>query len=193
MLKKLIKYNLLILTLLFVVGNMMISSYKTIEPEPNADSMIILGAQVIGEPARPSRTLRERLDAAIPYLKANPNTKVVVCGGQGGRETATESSVMKNYLITHGIDSQRIYEEDRSTRTAHQFTYSRSLVELGKTVIVTSDFHMLRSLMLAKRSGIEDVSGLPAALGKGNRDKRRALFREPLALLNSFLFDHPIQ
>jgi len=35
-----------------------------------------------------------------------------------------------------------------------------------------------------------DVSGLPASLS--NKDKRIALIREPLALLNSLLFDHPM-
>ncbi|WP_140920596.1 YdcF family protein [Limnobaculum xujianqingii] len=190
---KLLKYSLSFLLPFFIIGNVLIAHYKGIEPEAGADSMIILGAQVIGNPAKPSRTLRERLDVAIPYLKENPNTRVIVCGGQGRKETATESSVMKSYLINNGIESQRIYEEDQSTRTIHQFIYSRSLTELGKTVIVTSDFHMLRSFMLARRSGIEDISGLPAAVGRESRETRRAFFREPLALLNSFLFDHPEQ
>ncbi len=56
---------------------------------------------------------------------------------------------------------------------------------------MTSDFHLLRSMMLARRSGLSDVSGFPAPVRSGNSDRVYALWREPLALINSFVFDHP--
>ena len=58
--------------------------------------------------------------------------------------------------------------------------------------MVTNDFHILRSIMLAKRSNIDDISGLSAPLSYSNFDKYIAMIREPLALLNSWLFDHPL-
>lgn len=189
--KKILKYSTITLLLYFIISNIIIYRYGSTEPLPNADTMIILGAQVIDTPARPNKTLQERLDTAIIYLQNNPNTKVIVCGGQGEDESATESSVMRDYLLKHGINESRIYEENKSTRTAHQFIYAKKLFPLEQTVVVTSDFHLLRSLMLAERSGLTNVSGLPAPLQYDNGDKIIALWREPLALINSFIFDHP--
>ena len=146
---------------------------------------------MVGTPAQAPLTLQIRLNTAIDYLQNNPNTKVIVCGGQGPDESATEASVMAKYLIDNGINADRVYQEDQSKRTAEQFIFANRVLPLGRTVVVTNDFHILRSVMLARRSGINDVSGLSAPLSFNNGDKYVALIREPLALANSWLFDHP--
>ena len=191
MLMKLIKYGFLLILIYFIVCNIVIYIYAEKKPSQHAQTMVILGSQVIGTPAIPSPTLADRLDVAVQYLYQNPETKVVVCGGQGEDESATEASVMAKYLIDKGIEANRVYQEDKSRRTAEQFIFANRVIPLGKTVVVTNDFHILRSIMLAKRSGIHDVSGLSAPLALNNGDKYVALIREPLALANSLLFDHP--
>lgn len=191
MLIKLIKYGFLLISFYFIVCNIFIFIYAQQKPSQHAQTMVILGSQVLGTPAVASPTLADRLDVAVQYLNENPETKVVVCGGQGEDESATEASVMAKYLIDKGIDANRVYQEDKSRRTAEQFIFANRVLPLGKTVVVTNDFHILRSIMLAKRSGIHDVSGLSAPLAFNNGDKYVALIREPLALANSWLFDHP--
>lgn len=191
MLIKLVKYGFLLILVYFIVSNIFIFIYAQQKPSQHAQTMVILGSQVLGTPAVASPTLADRLDVAVQYLNENPETKVVVCGGQGEDESATEASVMAKYLIDKGIDANRVYQEDKSRRTAEQFIFANRVLSLGKTVVVTNDFHILRSIMLAKRSGIHDVSGLSAPLAFNNGDKYVALIREPLALANSWLFDHP--
>ena len=191
MLIKLVKYGFLLILVYFIVSNIFIFIYAQQKPSQHAQTMVILGSQVLGTPAVASPTLADRLDVAVQYLNENPETKVVVCGGQGEDESATEASVMAKYLIDKGIDANRVYQEDKSRRTAEQFIFANRVLPLGKTVVVTNDFHILRSIMLAKRSGIHDVSGLSAPLAFNNGDKYVALIREPLALANSLLFDHP--
>ena len=191
MLMKLIKYGFLLILIYFIVCNIVIYIYAEKKPSQHAQTMVILGSQVIGTPAIASPTLADRLDVAVQYLNQNPETKVVVCGGQGEDESATEASVMAKYLIDKGIEANRVYQEDKSRRTAEQFIFANRVLPLGKTVVVTNDFHILRSIMLAKRSGVHDVSGLSAPLAFNNGDKYVALIREPLALANSWLFDHP--
>ncbi|MWN06082.1 YdcF family protein [Gilliamella sp. Pas-s95] len=188
---QLIKYTVIAILGYFIVCNVVIFVYTQQPPQDNADTMVILGSQVVGTPAQAPLTLQTRLDVAVTYLHNNPNTKAIVCGGQGKDESATEASVMADYLIKKGIESSRVYIEDKSTRTAQQFLYANDLLPLGKTVVVTNDFHLLRSVMLAKRSGFEQVSGLSAPLNWSNFDKYIAMIREPLALANSWLFDHP--
>lgn len=191
MLMKLIKYGFLLILIYFIVCNIVIYIYAEKKPSQHAQTMVILGSQVIGTPAIASPTLADRLDVAVQYLNQNPQTKVVVCGGQGEDESATEASVMAKYLIDKGIEANRVYQEDKSRRTAEQFIFANQVLPLGNTVVVTNDFHILRSIMLAKRSGVHDVSGLSAPLAFNNGDKYVALIREPLALANSWLFDHP--
>ncbi|OTQ07324.1 hypothetical protein B5S43_01615 [Gilliamella apicola] len=188
---KLIKYGFLLILIYFIVCNIVIYIYAEKKPSQHAQTMVILGSQVIGTPAIASPTLADRLDVAVQYLNQNPETKVVVCGGQGEDESATEASVMAKYLIDKGIEANRVYQEDKSRRTAEQFIFANRVLPLGNTVVVTNDFHILRSIMLAKRSGVHDVSGLSAPLAFNNGDKYVALIREPLALANSWLFDHP--
>ena len=189
---KLIRWLLILILFYFVICNIIIFIYAHQKPAANADTLVVLGSQVVGTPAQAPLTLQIRLNTAINYLQANPNTKVIVCGGQGSDESATEASVMADYLIKKGIQSSRVYLEDRSRRTAQQFVYANQVLPLGKTVVVTNDFHILRSIMLAKRSNIDDISGLSAPLSYSNFDKYIAMIREPLALLNSWLFDHPL-
>ena len=191
MLIKLVKYGFLLILVYFIVSNIFIFIYAQQKPSQHAQTMVILGSQVLGTPAVASPTLADRLDVAVQYLNENPETKVVVCGGQGEDESATEASVMAKYLIDKGIDANRVYQEDKSRRTAEQFIFANQVLPLGNTVVVTNDFHILRSIMLAKRSGVHDVSGLSAPLAFNNGDKYVALIREPLALANSWLFDHP--
>ncbi|WP_082205126.1 YdcF family protein [Gilliamella apicola] len=189
---KLIRWLLILILFYFVICNIIIFIYAHQKPAANADTLVVLGSQVVGTPAQAPLTLQIRLNTAFNYLQANPNTKVIVCGGQGSDESATEASVMADYLIKKGIESSRVYLEDRSRRTAQQFVYANQVLPLGKTVVVTNDFHILRSIMLAKRSNIDDISGLSAPLSYSNFDKYIAMIREPLALLNSWLFDHPL-
>lgn len=188
---KFIKYSLLMVISYFVICNIIIYIYAQQKPQMNADTLVLLGAKVVGSPAKPHPTLKKRLDIALTYINDNPRTKIVVCGGQGKDESATEASVMAEYLISNGVEASRIYIEDKSTRTAQQFVYANQVLPLGKTIVVTNDFHLLRSLMLAKRSGFSDVSGLAAPVSFTNMDKYIALVREPLALANSWLFDYP--
>lgn len=161
------------------------------QPTTTPDTVLILGAQVRGsskDNAYPSTVLKERLDAAIPYLKKYPNTTVIVCGGQGNDEPDSEANVMAEYLRVNGISQKQILIEDTSTRTKENILNAQKKQKLSNTVLVTSDFHMYRSKLLAKRLGISEVSGLPSV------SKSSAVFktyvREICALGYGLLFDH---
>ena len=72
-----------------------------VKPVKNLDYIIVLGAEV--KESGPSVVLRYRLDRAVSYLKENDNTLVIVSGGQGANEKATEASVMKEYLVNNAM------------------------------------------------------------------------------------------
>ena len=165
---KLIKRVILILIAFVLVYSGVVSyliySGTQMVPEQEADTMIILGAKVWGDQNNPrvSPVLKERLDAGIIYLNANQNTLVIVSGGQGDDEPISEAEMMARYLIENGIVESRIIKEDQSESTQENLLFSKDKKELGKTVVVSSDYHVYRALLFASRLKIEDVSGLPA-------------------------------
>ena len=86
---------------IFLVILSLIISKMNVTPVKNLDYIIVLGAQV--KESGPSVVLRYRLDRTVSYLKENDNTLVIVSGGQGANEKATEASVMKEYLVNNAM------------------------------------------------------------------------------------------
>lgn len=193
----LILIGILAFILVISIGNLFIFNKKDqYIPSDNADAVIILGAHVGGVPLRPSYMLQYRLDKAVEYWQKNPSTMIVTTGGKTAGHSHSEAEVMKQYLIDQGIPSTQILLEDLSTRTAHQFINSHKVLQnagkkADKIVVITNDFHLPRAMMLAKRSGLKEVSGLASQTPKDSRSKITAHIREPMAILFALLFDYP--
>lgn len=130
--------------------------------EKGADYVIVLGAQVRGE--TPTKTLVRRVQAAAGYLKGNPQTQVIVSGGQGRGEDISEARCMKQLLMDMGISEERIIEEDTSTDTYENIKNSLQICGKDKKlVIVTCGYHMFRARALAAKAGALHVDGLASA------------------------------
>lgn len=137
--------------------------------EPGLDYVIVLGAQV--RESGPSRVLRYRLDKAIEYLEANPDSTCIVSGGQGSNEPFPEAQGMADYLEEQGIDGERIIQESKSTTTEENIRFSRALIANDKSGgnvqnasigVVTNNFHMFRALQIAHANGLPQAQGIPA-------------------------------
>lgn len=137
------------------------------EPAKAADYVIVLGAKVNG--TKPSRILRQRLDAAIKYADQNDAAKIIVTGGRGSDEKISEAESMRNYLVSKGIDEDRIIPETKAADTGENLEFSKTIIgDTDKSiVVVTSDFHMYRALRIAEQTGFTCISGLPARTDAG--------------------------
>ena len=160
---------------------------------PAADAVIVLGAGVNG--TEPSLSLRTRLDAALDYLEACPDVPAVLTGGTGYGEEISEAQCMYDYLTEHGVEPDRLILEDQASNTAENFAYSKPLLyEAGvdpardTVAVVTNDFHLARSELIAARQGYGDVVGIPAPLPWVHLEINYHL-REAFALVKTFLFD----
>ncbi len=145
--------------------------------------VIVLGAKV-KRGAIPSKALAFRLDAALTYARQYSNVNLIVSGGQGADEDATEASVMKKYLIDQGFPESKIVIEDQSTSTYENLLNAKRIVgnDLEGFTIVSSDYHLARAKMLAEGLHIKcDV--VPAKTPKSI--ERKVRFRERFALLKS--------
>ena len=145
-----------------IIAEGLIIGYGASGPEPGADYVIVLGAQVRGR--TPSYNLARRLDKAYEYLKENPETKVILSGGQGEGELVTEAQAMAKYLKNKGLLEKRMILEEESENTYENIKFSREKIEKQEAdiVLVTNNFHVFRSLRIARRQGVENVEGLGA-------------------------------
>lgn len=154
----------------------------------NADSLIILNTtheENIGD--EPS-LLTEQLETSLAYLKENTKTQVIACGGKNTPTSSiSEAQAIKNYLVAHGIDANRIKLEDSATGKMENLMNAKYHYDLGKTVISANDFQMYRTKLLANRIGIKPVSGLSAPSNSQSTVKKYTT--EVVTLGYSVIFD----
>lgn len=143
-------------------------SHFSDEGEPNLDCIIVLGAQV--RDSGPSVAFRFRLDAACDYLKDNPSTVCIVSGAQGFNEPSSEGEAGRAYLISRGIAAERIFAETESRNTTENIAYSLRIFEAEgdaegatgdslRVGVVTNNFHVFRSLHIARELTNEPAEG----------------------------------
>ena len=94
---------------------------------------------------------------------------------------------MKTYLQGRGINPDRLILEDRSRNTIENIRNSMKLFDPQQDSIgiVTSDFHMYRSLRLAKKQGIRHAQGIPA--GSDRLYLPNNVFRENIGVIKDLL------
>lgn len=127
------------------------------------DAIIVLGAQVKPD-GTPSVQLGWRLDAACEAYRNKP-VPIVVCGARGKDEPMTEAEAMKAYLTANNIPEEDILIDPASFNTRQNLTNAAELLKqkdgIRQVLVVTSDYHVPRSLALAKDLGFD-------ALGMGS-------------------------
>lgn len=155
-------YPLLIFSLIFLLTECRILFGMVPSHKKNLPYLIVLGAQVRGK--RLSSSLYRRIERARLYLADNPETVVIVSGGQGEGEEITEASAMRQYLLGKGIEEKRIFMEGCSTTTAENLKFSAEYIhDLDIPVgIVTNNFHMYRACCYARRIGYQNLEAVPA-------------------------------
>ena len=176
------------------------------EPEPDKDFIIILGCG-IRKDGSPSPLLKGRIDRALDFAgKQEAQTgkapMFVTSGGQGPDEPISESASMKRYLLEQGVPEMRIIEEDRSTDTLENMTFSRKAIlnrvcpekenpkgywpslddPEAKIAFSTTNYHVFRSGLCARRVKMR-------AVGMGAKTKwyfwPNAAVREFIGLLTA--------
>lgn len=153
---------------------------------PNLDYVIVLGAKVNEDEI--SNSLRKRLDKAIEYSQANPETMLILSGGQGPDEPVAEARAMYDYLLYNGVPAGQMAMETISTSTVENIAYSKVMIDEIQRVkrerqaremmpiapgpyvvaedkplqigVLTSNFHVFRARMIAEKWGIPGIYGI---------------------------------
>ena len=179
-----------------------VHSRDRVMDDPRPKVMVVFGCQMRRD--GPSVLLKDRLDTALAYWEAHPDIKIVVTGGKGDDEHVSEAQGMYDYLTAHGVDGANIYMEDKSRNTWQNINNTFALMEregwslTDDVLLVSSGFHLARIEMLWNRVRADSLRGEEyndqhistlAAPVSHAPSRVQMFFREPLALVKSFLFD----
>ncbi len=187
---KIIKIIVLILVASFIMIEGLIIINGQEDTEYDVEYLVVLGSGLWGDVLSP--TLLDRMNKALEFIENNPNTKIVVCGGQGRGENIPESQAMRDYLVLNGVDDNKIMQEDKSTSTMENLKFAKKILEKldgkenHKIMIVTNEFHLFRSKFIAKRLGFIPY-GMPSKTITHIAPKY--FVREYFAVIKSFIFD----
>lgn len=159
----------LVLVVLFILS-MIVIQYKifsSIDSKLNeCDYALVLGGGIRGK--EPTLALKYRLDKAIEYLNKYTECKAVLCGGIGAKTKISEASVMQNYMLKNGISSDRLLLEEKSADTTQNIRFAKEIIndinenDDLRVAIITSDFHIYRAEMIARKAGFTNVFGISA-------------------------------
>ncbi len=142
--------------LIFIIAE--IKAHKG-NAEGEKDYLLILGCRVRGNEAE--ETLYMRCEKAAEYLCTHKNTVAVACGGiVHDDQYVSEAQVISEILASKGVEKERIILEDKSRTTVQNFVNARKIIDgrgafdSDKIAILSSDFHLLRSSVIARKTGL---------------------------------------
>ncbi|WP_035783487.1 YdcF family protein [Butyrivibrio sp. MC2021] len=151
----------------FLICQCCILSHFFDKGEPDLDYVIVLGAQM--RSTGPSVIYKYRLQKTKEYLDSNPETICITTGGQGFNESMSEGEGGRDYLVSLGVDPERILVENRSLDTVQNIENAMEIIRSGssddnelKIGIITNGFHVFRGVHIAKRITDAKVCGIAA-------------------------------
>lgn len=148
----------------------------------NYDAILVLGAGL--KNGKPSPVLKDRLDTAYEAYIKGASSKIIVSGDHG-RKYYDEVNVMKDYLISKGVPSDDIFMDHAGFSTYDTIYRAKEIFLCDKVLIITQEFHIFRSLYIAKKLDLE-AEGVSATLRHYSEETKFEL-REILARNKDFV------
>src|SRR5271170_7807627 len=137
--------------------------------DPDGDILSLLGAENPADGYIGAETYWRSVYAVRAWRQGHFRT-IVVCGGFGIAEA------MRDYLVFEQVPETRIVLEARSRSTHENGLFAAALLKNipGRKVLLTSDFHMYRSIRVFKKAGVQaEPRPIPFALKLGSDWTRR--------------------
>ena len=185
--KKIFKYILIFLIVIILVP-VIINFYVILSTKnrivsgdsellTDIDYMVILGAGI--RRGKPSPMLEDRLKTGISLYNNDISNKILITGDHMN-DDYDEVTVMKNYLLEHGIPEEDIITDNYGISTYDSIYRVKNVYKSNKVVIVSQRYHLYRALFLSDNLDLESY-GVEADLryyyGQWYREIREILAR----------------
>lgn len=109
-----------------------------------------------------------RVIEGVAIHKKLPRCKIILSGGNAF-DPVPESKSMSDLAIVLGVDKNDIQEESAGLDTGDQAILIKKIVGKDKFILVTSAFHMPRSIALFQKQGMDPI---PAPAGHRIKNRR---------------------
>jgi uncharacterized SAM-binding protein YcdF (DUF218 family) len=136
-------------------------SRKSIASIEQADAIVVLSGMLeineVGDSTYIEWGDPDRFFGGIALFKAVKAKKLVFTGGKMPWDNAkkTEGEVLKEYAISNGIPSEKIFVTKEVENTADESVAVKELISPSKRIIlVTSAYHMYRARRLFEKQGL---------------------------------------
>lgn len=135
-------------------------------PPQQVRGIVVLGGATLARPstARGVSELNQagdRLTTALWLARNYPEARIILSGGEGFLmgETESEAETMRRFFVNLGVAEDRLVLEGASRNTAENASFTRDALGEGEgaLVLVTSAFHMPRSVGIFRQEGVEVV------------------------------------
>ena len=137
----------------FVAIQLYIGSFNKQTPSlPQVDAILVLGAYVNPQ-GQPSLVLKARLDNAYELYQQGIAPKLLLSGDHGKKDY-DEVKGMRDYLLNKGVPREDIFLDHAGFDTFDSMYRARDVFCVESMVISTQEFHMARSLYIARRLGL---------------------------------------
>jgi len=125
---------------------------------PECDAIMVLGALVY-QSGRPSPLVADRLDYGYE-LYIQGKAKKILVSGDHGRYNYDEVNSMREYLMDKGVPREDIFMDHAGFNTYDSMYRAKAIFEIESLLISTQNFHIDRSVFIARKLGI-DAYGYP--------------------------------
>lgn len=128
------------------------------------DVIILLGYKLYDD-GTPDYSTIARAKKAAELWKQGVAPIIVSSGGGPETVPRKQADVMADILIEEGVPDEAIVREDQSRTTIQNIKNTKILLgkESFKAAVVTTDFHVARSVLICKQLGI-DATGFGATV-----------------------------
>ena len=101
----------------------------------------------------------ERLIASVKLANEFKNAKIFFLGGDGNliKNSIDEAFVARKFYKDVNFDTNRIYFVSNTRNTYENLKEFKKMGKKNKNILITSAFHMKRSLLIAKKLNIEFI------------------------------------
>lgn len=158
-----------------------------LEPLGPADAVVVLGAAVRGP--RPSPVLEGRLEHALDLFRRGLAPRIVLTGGRGPGNPASEAAVARDWLVARGVPRDRLLLDEVSRTTRQNLQEAARLLaprpaldeapSRPSVLLVSDPLHLARSRLLARRAGLDAIPApTPHTRIRGAWVRLRFLVRE---------------
>ena len=117
----------------------------------------------------------DRLLQTVELYKKGKIRKILFTGGSGSiiYKDKKEAPLVKRYLLTIGIPEEDIIIESESKNTRENALNTKHVIDSlslkGKFLLITSSFHMRRSMRCFEKAGIVDITSYSTDRYSGKR------------------------